>query len=176
MAASSPKLNTSVASHHTTNSARQISHSNIDGTHATRYSRRDPESGEEDFVIARAVDRFSFLLVFSSLNSAMYNTQSCVTTTSSWQLHFIWFGCFPNSYIIHNRSPEWPFMWVFFLLGVLVEFLIYLMFSSAIYDDDTKGHDNRYLETVKVPERFSNSFDTKTPKGPITPHSTAHTS
>lgn len=131
-------------------------------------------------MIARAIDRFSFLLVFSSLNSAMYNTQRCLTTTSSWQqLHFIWFGCFPNSYIIHNRSPEWPFMWVFFLLGVLVEFLIYLMFSSAIYDDDKTGHDNRYLATVKVPARSQKLqilSTLKHQKGPITPHNTAHTS
>lgn len=103
-----------------------------------RYSRawRDIFSERERARFWLLTDRFSFLLACFFFLRILY------VSTTLWH-HFILAAsasfhlvCWllPNSYIIHNRSPMAFYVGLFFLLGVLVEFLIHFMFSSAIYD------------------------------------------
>lgn len=97
-----------------------------------RYSRawRDIFSERERARFWLLTDRFSFLL------GCFFFLRILYVSTTLWH-HFILAAAsfhlvcwlLPNSYIIHNRSPMAFYVGVFFLLGVLVEFLIHFMFS-----------------------------------------------
>lgn len=78
-------------------------------------TRRDPavSEREQDFcMIARGLDRFSFLLAFFLPSNPLRMNYTLTPLHLGSSFHFISF-CFPNSYIMHSQDRQWPFLWGF---------------------------------------------------------------